>query len=82
MPAVFVRREPSRLQPRPVHPQKDPEAEAAFKRALEIDPRYAIAKQNLALLPETRRTGPPKMIGTLDPFKATKVKQEITFVVE
>ena len=38
------------------------EAEAAFKRALEIDPRYAPAKQNLALLPETRRTGPPKMV--------------------
>ena len=58
------------------------EAEAALKRALEIDLRYAIAKQNLALLPETRRTGPPKMVGMLDPFKATKVKQEITFVVE
>ena len=58
------------------------EAEAALKRALEIDPRYAPAKQNLALLPETRRTGPPKMVGMLDPFKASKVKQEITFVVE
>ena len=58
------------------------EAEAALKRALKIDPRYAIAKQNLALLPETRRTGPPKMVGMLDPFKGTKLKQEITFVVE
>ena len=58
------------------------EAEAALKRALEVDPRYALAKQNLALLPETRRTGPPKMVGMLDPFKGTKLKQGITFVVE
>jgi Flp pilus assembly protein TadD len=57
------------------------EAEAALKRAFEIDTRYAIAKQNLALLPETRRTDPLKMVGMLDPFKATKLKQEITFVV-
>ena len=37
------------------------EAEAAFRRALVIDPKYTLAKQNLAMLPETRRLGPPKM---------------------
>jgi tetratricopeptide (TPR) repeat protein len=58
------------------------EAEAALKAALEIDPKYAIAKRNLAALPETRRTGPPKMVGMSDPFKETKLKQSITFVKE
>jgi tetratricopeptide (TPR) repeat protein len=58
------------------------EAEAALKRALEIDPRYAIAKQNLALLPETRRTGPPKNVGMIYPFKGSNLKQSITFVKE
>jgi len=55
------------------------EAEAALKRALVIDPRYAIAKRNLAALPETRRTGPPKMVEVSDPFKNAKIKQSITF---
>jgi tetratricopeptide (TPR) repeat protein len=58
------------------------EAEAALKRALEIDRRYTIAKQNLAALPEIRRTGPPKMVGMVDPFKGSKLKQSITFVEE
>lgn len=58
------------------------EAEAALKRALEIDPRYRIAKQNLALLPETRRTGPPKMLGLSDPMKSAKINHGITFVKE
>ncbi len=58
------------------------EAEAALKRALEIDPKYAIAKRNLAALPETRRTGPPKIVGMSDPFKGSKLKQSITFVKE
>ncbi len=34
------------------------EAEAALKQAVVIDPDYAIAKQNLAALPETRLEGP------------------------
>ncbi len=58
------------------------EAEAAFRRALVIDPKYTLAKQNLALLPETRRLGPPKMIEIRDPFKGSKIKQSITFLVE
>ncbi len=58
------------------------EAEAALKRALEIDRRYTIAKRNLAALPEIRRTGPPKMVGMSDPFKEAKIKRSITFVEE
>ncbi len=58
------------------------EAEEALKRALEIDPKYTIAKQNLAALPETRRTGPPKMVGMTEPFKGSKLKQSITFIRE
>lgn len=58
------------------------EAEAALKRALVIDPRYTLAKNNLAMLPEIRRTGPPKMIGISEPFKGSKLKQSITFLKE
>src|SRR6266700_1441668 len=45
------------------------EAEAALKRALEIDPRYTIAKKNLADLPEMRRIGGPQLFGIRDPYK-------------
>lgn len=38
------------------------EAEAALKRALAIDRRYKIAKNNLKFLAEARRTGPPKIM--------------------
>jgi tetratricopeptide (TPR) repeat protein len=57
------------------------EAEAALKRALVIDPKYDLAKQNLAALPQIRRTGPP-MVGMRDPFKSSKLKQSITFYRE
>jgi len=58
------------------------EAEAALKRALVIDPRYTLAKSNLAALPEIRRTGPPARIDITDPFKSSKLKQSITFLKE
>src|SRR5437660_11006443 len=58
------------------------EAEAALKRALVIDPRYDLAKNNLAVLPETRRTGPPAVVDISDPFKGGKLKQTITFYDE
>jgi hypothetical protein len=58
------------------------EAEAAYKRALVIEPKYAIAKQNLAILPETRRNGPPKVFGISDPFRNSNIKQEITYLIE
>lgn len=56
------------------------EAEAAWKRALVINRRYAIAKNNLRLLPQYRLTGPPEIIGSHDPFEGRKIKQEITIV--
>ena len=58
------------------------EAEVALKHALTIDPKYTIAKNNLALLPEIRRTGPPEMVAINDPFKNTRLKQGITFITE
>jgi len=58
------------------------EAEAAWKHALTIDRHYAIAKNNLAMLPETRRNGPPQMFGISDPFANGNIKQGITFVKE
>jgi tetratricopeptide (TPR) repeat protein len=58
------------------------EAEEALKRALVIDPKYTLAKRNLAALPETRRTGPPAMIDIRDPFKGSKLKQSITYIEE
>ncbi len=58
------------------------EAEAAWKRALVIDPKYTLAKRDLAALPETRRTGPPTMLDIRDPFKGGKLKQSITFITE
>jgi len=58
------------------------EAEAALKRALVIDPQYALAKSNLKALPEIRRTGLPASIDIRDPFKSSKLKQSITFIKE
>jgi tetratricopeptide (TPR) repeat protein len=58
------------------------EAEAALRRALAIDPRYTIAKNNLAALPEFRRTGPPELVEITEPFKHSKLKQSITFIKE
>ncbi len=50
--------------------------------ALEIDPKYTIAKNNLVALPEFRRTGPPDMVTLNEPFKHSKLKQSITFIKE
>jgi tetratricopeptide (TPR) repeat protein len=58
------------------------EAEAALKRALEIDPKYTIAKNNLALLAESRLKGPPDFFAINEPFKHSKLKQSITFIKE
>ena len=58
------------------------ETQAALKRALVIDPKYTIAKNNLAALPELRRTGPPAMVALNEPFKHSKLKQSITFIKE
>jgi tetratricopeptide (TPR) repeat protein len=58
------------------------EAEVALKHALAIDPKYMLAKNNLAALPEFRRTGPPDMVALNEPFKHSKLKQSITFIKE
>jgi tetratricopeptide (TPR) repeat protein len=58
------------------------EAEVALRRALVIDPRYTLAKNNLAALPEIRRMGPPPIVDIRDPFKNSKLKQSITFLKE
>ena len=58
------------------------EAEAALKRALDIDPKYTIAKQNLAALPETRRKGPPKEFAVSEPFRGSRLKQSLTVIVD
>src|SRR5229473_8687921 len=58
------------------------EAEAALKRALDMDPRYTLAKENLAALPKIRRTGLPPIVDIRDPFKSSKLKQSITFLKE
>jgi tetratricopeptide (TPR) repeat protein len=58
------------------------EAEAALKRALEIDPKYTIAKKNLADLPEMRRKGGPQLFGIRDPYKEMNIKKSITFIEE
>ncbi len=49
-------------------------AEAAFKRALEIDPDYDLARQNLKILPHLRQTGQvPDGIATRNPFDDANV---------
>ena len=58
------------------------EAEEALKRALVMDPRYTLAKNNLAALPEIRRKGPPPIVDIRDPFKSSKLKQSIAFLKE
>src|SRR6266550_8902305 len=58
------------------------EAEAALKRALVIDPRYTLAKNNLVVLRTSRRTGPPALVELNEPFKNSKLNQSITFIKE
>jgi len=57
------------------------EAEQALRRALEIDPKYKIARSNLTILEEARKTGVlPVFGGIQSPFEGQKIKQSITFV--
>ena len=45
------------------------ESEAALRRALEIDPEYQLARDNLALLDKTRKTGKfPEQFKITSPF--------------
>jgi len=59
--------------------QRYDEAEAALKRALEMDPDYELARHNLANLPAARRSGLPPEMEVPHPFKGRKLKQTITF---
>jgi tetratricopeptide (TPR) repeat protein len=61
--------------------QRYDEAEAGWKRALEIDPQYTIAKDNLVSLVNTRRTGAPPIIVQNDPMRDAK-QPSITFIKE
>jgi len=56
------------------------EAEAALRRALEIDPQYTLAQEHLRTLPTIRRTGMAPRVDVHDPFKSIKLKQSITFL--
>lgn len=53
----------------------------ALQRALEIDPDYDLAQQNLALLPTIRQTGVQEF-QMRQPFEGKKLKQSITFIRE
>jgi len=54
------------------------EAEKALQRALEIDPDYDLARQNLALLPTIRQTGVQEL-QVRQPFEGKQLKRSITF---
>jgi len=55
------------------------EAEAAFKRALEIDPSYTFARNNLEKLPDVRRAGGPLGVEVTELVPKKDLKQTITF---
>lgn len=50
------------------------EAEVALKRAIEMDPEYQTARQNLAAVAEARRTGELPMSTVRGPFEGEKLK--------
>lgn len=57
------------------------EAEALYKRALEIDPGYDIALQNLEFMPQIRKEGIPSY-EIREPFKGAGLKQTMTILPE
>lgn len=56
------------------------EAEAALQRALQMDPEYTLARENLLALPSIRQNGLQPVIDIVDPFKSNRLKQSITFL--
>ncbi len=55
------------------------EAETALHRALKIDPKYDLARQNLAALPEIRRTDQLPAMQLRDPMANVKVERSMIF---
>jgi Flp pilus assembly protein TadD len=55
------------------------EAEATLKHALDIDPGYTLAYDNLKKIPEVQRAGGPLGIELRDPSQVQNIKQSITF---
>jgi tetratricopeptide (TPR) repeat protein len=55
------------------------EAEEALKRALEIDPDYAFARNNLEKLPDVKQAGGPLGVRIRDVADQIDVKQAISF---
>jgi tetratricopeptide (TPR) repeat protein len=58
------------------------EAEAALLRALEIDPEYEMARNNLAALSDCRHLGPPDQVVVSEPFKGSTLKPDVIFIEE
>jgi tetratricopeptide (TPR) repeat protein len=57
------------------------EAEAALHRALEIEPDYNFARNNLAAIPGIRRTGTIVTAPPVSPFDGKKVKSSVTYQI-
>jgi hypothetical protein len=55
------------------------EAEEALRKALEIEPDYDAARENLAMLPIIRKTGPTGM-SIRDPGGGRRTRQSIQFI--
>lgn len=62
--------------------KKYDEAEAALKRALEIDPNYDLAKQNLAMLPLSRQSGQLPAFALRDPMAKAKIGLRVQRVAD
>jgi tetratricopeptide (TPR) repeat protein len=55
------------------------EAEAALRRALTLDRKYDLARQNLKALPKIRKSGQLPNFRVRDPMEAAKISQTIVF---
>lgn len=55
------------------------EAEAALRRALEIDPQYELARQNLANLPSIRDAAALPAVAISDPMAGVTIHRDIVF---
>ncbi len=60
--------------------RKFDEAEDALRRALEIEPKYTIARQNLAGMPAIRASGVLPQIGITHPLRGSK--QHLSVLIE